>query len=424
MGSDYDYEQAYEILQSGAPYALRSVARQWEVFSACVRQLSVQTRQISDEVTARPGAPYQAFGERAEPISVWLNNVADQAVAVVTGLNGAAEVGERAQMRADELHSTVNGHVTEDNGEPKAMTTTSSQIYEQAKQQAVREMNTAIDDWGGAYQSFDPGQLGAAPVRNGGDGSAGSAEAAGSAGDPGAAAGGGTTAHSSVVGPQGGDFAGWVRDPRDGTLIDPASGQQFDPTTGRWIDPVTGRPYGDVQQYASRLEGLSGGVPGLQLGGPGSVALGPLGGGGVPGGAVPGLAPPLFGGTVPPSLNPVNPANARLSQQAANSMAAKAFAARQLAAREAAHGGRPYTPPMQGGAGDRRRARAKSSLVREPSSTWTGRDRRPYAPATRSGTGEDSKKSRAGSRPEWLVEDDGVWGSGEPVVRGVIGEER
>ena len=146
-----------------------------------------------------------------------------------------------------------------------------------------------------------------------------------------------------VVGPEGGDFAGWVRDPDTGYLVDPATGQEYDPVTGRFVDPVTGKPFGDVRQYVSRLEGLPGtsGPAGLLADRPGGIGLMPTGGGLAP-------SPNLFGGAVPPSLFMSNPAVAQLRATARNSMAAKAYAANELALSEARQGGRSSPCCRQG----------------------------------------------------------------------------
>jgi len=327
-------------------------------------------------------------------------------------------------------------------------------------------LNPQIDKWSAAYTSFNPGTVPAAPVTNGGTGSHVFTTTSTSDG-PGATGGttGTTTStptqtsqtdterpiatdqnqqnppvppgkedypHSSVVGSDGKDFTGWVKDPRTGYLIDPSSGQEYDPTSGRWVDPVTGKPFGDVTQYSSRLEGLSGGTPGSMAlgGGGGSVSVDPLfslGG------------RPLFGGAVPPSLNPANPAYSQLAQTASNSMAAKAYAANALAIQEAQQGGRPYVPPMQAGVGGAggSGSRARRGGLTEPESTWTGRTgararaaaaesestgQRGYVPGMQAGKG-DKDKTKVRENPDWLVEDD-VWSSGRHAARGVLGEDR
>jgi hypothetical protein len=236
-----------------------------------------------------------------------------------------------------------------------------------------------------------------------------------------------------------------VRDPGTGYLVDPATGREFDPVTGRWIDPVTGKPFGDVVQYASRLEGLSGGTGVGVLaagGGGGGVGYAPLfGGGGLTGASVAGM----YGGAVPPSLMGNNPASAQLRATAANEMAAKAYAASQLGAREAAAGGRPFVPPMQAGGHGVAAARGGASrnprtrMLIESAQTWTAGNR---APARDIGAGSRAGGGQAGAhpfvppttggapatsstrnRPDWLVEDD-VWSDGAQATGGVLGEEK
>ncbi|TDC04389.1 hypothetical protein E1265_36005, partial [Streptomyces sp. 8K308] len=70
----------------------------------------------------------------------------------------------------------------------------------------------------------------------------------------------------SVLGPEGGEFEGWVRSPGTGHLVDPATGREFDPVTSRWVDPVTGLPFGEPATTTRPFAGI--GV------GPGALAAG------------------------------------------------------------------------------------------------------------------------------------------------------
>uniref|UniRef100_UPI001D13082D hypothetical protein n=1 Tax=Streptomyces otsuchiensis TaxID=2681388 RepID=UPI001D13082D len=100
----------------------------------------------------------------------------------------------------------------------------------------------------------------------GGHATAGQHEAAN-----GSVIGAGQYPHARVLGPERGDFAGWVESPATGYLTDPATGREFDSVSGRWIDPVTGRPFGEVTEYASRLSGIGAG-PGAVVGISGGAA--------------------------------------------------------------------------------------------------------------------------------------------------------
>ncbi|MFI5913172.1 hypothetical protein [Dactylosporangium sp. NPDC051541] len=410
----YDYWTAKEKIESGEPYSLESVATTWRNFAEALRTASGHLRGTADKVTAQYGEPYQNFGDRAVPVAGWMNNVSGYATEVAEGLSKASTTGSQAQMTMYEESYAFSSDVDRIVGPEGALSVGRAQAIERRENQAAQVLNAELTKWTAAYNAFQPGALDSAPTRagsgsadngaggSGGNGGGGGAQPVSNDGNGngngngnGAAAaivgvgtvGAGTTTTgngtqvgngqfpgSSVVAPGDGDFAGWVKDPRTGYLIDPTTGQEFDPTTGRWIDPVTGKPFGDVEQYANRLEGLDGGNPatGLLGGAPGlTPAL--AGGGGGGGGGLTGL----YGGLQPPSLAPGNPAALQLQQQAADRMAAKAYAAEQLALKEASQGGRPFVPPMQGGmAGGLdggRGANRRRSLITEPESTWTNR---------------------------------------------------
>lgn len=473
MMADYDFYDAYDVIQSGQPYSLKQVADTWRNFAAACQSAADQLKGTSDMVTAQQGTPYQNFGARATPVANWMTQVSNQANTVGTGLANAGAVGSGAQMEAHEQYATVSQKIDKIIGPDDALSMGKVNGMKAAEAAGAAVLNPQIDKWSAAYTSFNPGTVPPAPVTNGGSGSHTSTATSTSDG-PGATGNttGTTTStqqtsstetqqrpiatdlnqqnppappgkddypHSSVIGSDGKDFSGWVKDPRTGYLIDPSSGQEYDPTSGRWVDPVTGKPFGDVTQYSSRLEGLSGGTGSMTLGGGGGgVSVDPLfslGG------------KPLFGGAVPPSLNPANPAYSQLAQTAGNSMAAKAYAANALAMQEAQQGGRPYVPPMQAGVGggvggSASRARRGAGLT-EPASTWTGRTgaaakararaaaaaasesegsgQRGYVPGMQAGKGEKDK-DKLRENPDWLVEDD-VWSSGRHAARGVLGED-
>jgi hypothetical protein len=273
----------------------------------------------------------------------------------------------------------------------------------------------------------------------------------------------GTT--SVEVGPDGGDFAGWYRDPRTGYYVDPATGREFDPVTSRWIDPVTGLPFGDVTQYSTGLQGIgpastTGGLLADTSATVGTSAAGLSGAGGLAGagggfaglfsdgGNTAGIAG-AYGGMLPPSLSSGSAAAGSLWQQAGRSLAVRQQVATNLLAREqAARAGRPYLPPTQagmgagagGGRGGRpgyltadeeeaglfssrgsaaaRGARAGVEAEEEaPGAAASGR--RTYLPPSQAGAGKDDKK-RGADRPDWLVDDDVF--NPDPAPSGVLGE--
>jgi hypothetical protein len=400
---NYPYYQAKDIIDSGQPYSLETVATAWRNFAEALRNASAHTMGTTEKVTAQYGTPYQSFGDRAAPIANWMNGVSSNADTVASGLSTASTTGSSAQITAWQEDYSYSQDVDRIIGPQDAMSLGRMNAIQRREAQAAAVLNGEIAKWSSAYSAFQPGTIGAAPTTTSSSGGSGGTGGTGggalpapgpgtSGGSRPPAGGGGKTGtdfpQSSVIGPGGGDFAGWVRDPRTGFLIDPATGQEFDPTTGRWIDPVTGKPFGDVVRYASRLEGLSGGV---------STTSGLLGGTGAgPGAGMDGM----FGGVLPPSLAASNPAANQLRQSAADSMAAKAYAAQQLALKEASQGGRPYLPPTQAGlAGSAwgNRAGNRTRLVTEPEGTWTGRGGRGTTGGRRGGpAGEEEPLLSAG----------------------------
>ncbi|WP_052851278.1 hypothetical protein [Streptomyces avicenniae] len=179
-------------------------------------------------------------------------------------------------------------------------------------------------------------------------GGGGGARRAGYVAPNGASVGEGDYPGSSVVGPEGGDFAGWVQSPSTGHLVDPATGREFDPSTGQWIDPNTGEGWGAETDYSGRYSGLGNG-PGAVAGGAG-VIPGLVGGGaalvpGLVGGAGGGNIGGWYGGAVPPSIANAGPARQQMTQQALQNMGRQARVANSLGIHQAAQGGRPYLPP-------------------------------------------------------------------------------
>ncbi|WP_129837666.1 hypothetical protein [Streptomyces sp. RFCAC02] len=193
----------------------------------------------------------------------------------------------------------------------------------------------------------------------------------------------------SVLGPENGEFSGWVQSPNTGHLVDPATGREFDPDSGRWIDPVTGLPFGESTEYATRLSGLGAG-PGAVATGVGLAAIGAGGPGAAGGGG--GLAG-LYGGVLPPSVATPGPARQQVIREAQRVLGRRAEVASRFAMREAAQGGRPFAPPhASSGAGGR----------------------------TNGGRGDGSGTAE---RPTELTEDPEVWSVRGTAGRGVLGED-
>ncbi|MDT0318815.1 hypothetical protein [Streptomyces millisiae] len=191
----------------------------------------------------------------------------------------------------------------------------------------------------------------------------------------------------SVLGPEAGEFDGWVQSPNTGYLVDPATGREFDPGSGRWIDPVTGLPFGESTEYATRLSGLGTGPSAMATG----IGLAALGGGAGAVGGGGGLGG-LYGGVLPPSVAHPGPAQQQVIREAQRNLGQRAAVAQRFAMREAAQGGRPFAPPpaAMGAAGR--------------------------------SNGEGSRESGRQGRPTDLTEDPDVWSAHRRAANGVLGE--
>jgi hypothetical protein len=285
------------------------------------------------------------------------------------------------------------------------------------------QINAEISKMGTAFGAVQPSAPAAVPTSGGGGGDAGGAPAASGA-PMGQAANGVSVAPghypgSSVLGPEQGDFAGWVIDPRTGFLIDPTTGREYDPATGHWIDPVTGKPFGEVDRYATHLEGLGSTPVPTTLGvGTGVNIAG------------------LYNGVTPPSLLPGNPAGGVLAQQATQGLAGKAYLAQRLAMREAAQGGRPFGMPAGTTSVAMRTATTSGAprLSAERANAWRARttaaDRHGLGGATGArrtpppGTATSAtERKRDKKKRQGLGRENDAWDVEGRAGRGVLGEE-
>src|SRR3954467_10464472 len=96
--ANYDYWTAKSKLESGEPYSIESVATTWRNFAEALRGAAGHLQGTADKVTEQYGEPYQAFGDRAVPVSKWMNNVSGFADTVAGGLSKASTTGSSAQM--------------------------------------------------------------------------------------------------------------------------------------------------------------------------------------------------------------------------------------------------------------------------------------------------------------------------------------
>ncbi|MFD9888500.1 hypothetical protein ACFWY9_04120 [Amycolatopsis sp. NPDC059027] len=420
--SGNDFDALYAQITSAAPGELMAAAAAWRGFAVACHAQAAKAGHTASEIGRTPTAPYQAAVDRLTPIGRRVDALAARAQSVSSQLAAAGEVGAQALMEAQVQKAKVDAARTAQanasreagggdtgvhpNGAAGLGTNAPLRAQAMAEQEGAAALQIQVDRVAKAYNAFQPATTPAPDTGGGGD--------AGGATDGGGAGGGSSRTSTSTSasapppasppahGSPPGDFDGWVRDPRTGYLIDPVSGQEYSPQDARYVDPVTGKPFGDVDRYASRLEGLSGGAPltgGVPLAGGASRA-------------------PLFGGGVPPSLDPANPAAAQLQQAAAQAMAAKAAAARGFAA---AMGGQqqhpPFVPHGGGAARGARRAPRSGTPAKEPRSVWGGHpvaNRR----ADKEKRGDpDDERHRAGA-------DDDVWADNTRLPTGLLDNER
>ncbi|ONK16062.1 hypothetical protein [Streptomyces sp. MP131-18] len=377
------FRETIETIKSAHEYEIRAASGAWFTLANAGVAESTVLASTAQEAAAEPGVGLRELSERLVQMTDFTSGTAALAQQISTQLQQAGDHTARAVAEALVLESQFDELMQQ------RQSLSTSAHAEQAMEGAIMALTaraqavlTALDqeyanviagEAPTAPRSTGPGGPGAAPAAAGAGAPGGAAGAAGSApadaaGAPGAAAGpagaaeapvadhqapngsavgSGEYPHSSVMGPEQGDFAGWQRDPGTGYLVDPATGREFDPATGRWIDPVTGKPFGEATEYAARLSGLGTGSGGLAS--PGGLAL--VAPPGVAGGGSGGLAG-LYGGVLPPSIAHAGPAGGQVLSQAMRNMDRNAHVATQMAMRESAQGGRPFMPPpaMAGGA--------------------------------------------------------------------------
>ncbi|MBQ1125257.1 hypothetical protein, partial [Streptomyces sp. B15] len=309
-----DFHKTIDVILSANDYAMKAAAGAWMALAGAATGSSDSLNGIAAETAAEPGIGLVELADRLGGVGGWGDGAAALAMSVSRQLQNAGEASSMAAERAQSLLLEYQNEVEARAGKEqdatsggngavtlqadKALAMHGSRIEELCRE-AEGERDTLVavfgeviggnappaPEVGAAAGGGVPGG-GAGPVGAGG----GSAATAGGTTDApthlaanGAAIGTDAYPYSSVVGVDGGDFAGWVRSPNTGFLVDPATGREFDPVSGRWIDPLTGRPFGEVTDYATRLAGLGGGPGGLA--GAGGVGLVAVGGGPAPAGS-------------------------------------------------------------------------------------------------------------------------------------------
>ncbi|WP_026328430.1 hypothetical protein [Streptomyces sulphureus] len=382
--SDSFYQTVSQIL-SVNDYEMKAAAGAWMALAGVATRTGDDLGRVAGETSAEPGVGLAELADSLGATGGWGGQASSLAMAISRQLQDAGGAAAEAAERAESLRIEYEKNQDAKNSKDEDAATASGSLQVQADKgstmhvqrmnelarEAIQELSALDHVIGGVTGGDAPTAPEVSPAPGGGFRGAGALSAGG--GELGLGAGGhgpvvvapngatvgaGSYPYSSIVGPDGGDFAGWVQSPGTGFLVDPATGREFDPSSGRWIDPVTGRPFGEVTQYATRLSGLDGGVTGA-------------GGGVVAGGAALGAAgvAGLYGGVAPPSVAGGGRAQAQISRQAGQNLAHKAELANRLGAREARQGGRPFTPPP--GASSQRSAGGAARAARQPSRTVT-----------------------------------------------------
>lgn len=482
---DAEFLMAVSDIASTQHVRMSEAAGAWIALAAAAHEDGGSLSQTADNAAVSPGTGMLEMADRVAGASGWAGGAAGVSQQISRQLAHASEASavayERAQTLLEqyrEVSQTAQGLQEEESKTPA-----NHEGLQQANGEKKRLRDEAVAELerlGRAFALVSGGEVPTAPEGGSGAGAGGIGQpggsAIGAAGGSGAmmtAANGsqvgvGDYPHSRVLGPDKGDFAGWVKSPSTGFLVDPATGREFDSVTGRWIDPVTGRPFGEVTEYATRLSGLGAGSGAIAYGAGGQAAA--IGAGA-------GLAG-LYGGTMPPSVGNTGPARSQMANQAMRNLGQKANVARRFAMHEAGQGGRPFNPPpgasSQRGAGQsgrgagaqgrgttrtargalgpnsaarppgpgasahgsRSQSRSTTSTPRgravsEPASTW--RNRKPDVaarhqlaapPAGGAARGQQSRSDEKPStgKPTELTENPDVWASSRSASSGVLGD--
>ncbi|WP_432742993.1 hypothetical protein H7827_04935 [Streptomyces sp. JH002] len=511
MSTDGEFRELLVTIFSAEHLQIYGAAGAWLAMASLSASSDDWLSGAAAETAAEPGVGLIELAERMENSAATAQEIAVLAGRVAGQLQSAGD----ASAQATEEALVLLFEYEETSGDPAGSDVgmAANAFYErqlEEKRRLITEAARVLSDLGADFSKVTGGEV-TAPGGGAGGGAGGGGISAGAAGGSGAAGSGGPVAaaptgqgsamvatanggqvgpgtypDARVLGPDRGDFAGWVQSPSTGFLVDPATGREFDPVTGRWIDPVTGRPFGEVTEYSARLSGLGTG-PGAIVTGSGLAAVGG-------GAAAAGLAG-LYGGTMPPSVGHTGPARGPMMQQALRNLSHRASVASGFAAREAAMGGRPYSPPpgaaaqrgaaaatrvgKQGGTqaagrlvppastvrpnpavasagraadrlggarpappapgsagrpGQRTTAgRGAGTALREPAATWRGsraadtagrlaQQASPGAAAAKP-AGNRPDRNSGESRPSRLTEDPSVWSSRRDALGGVLGEQ-
>lgn len=478
--TDAEFYGTVTDIRSARHYQIAAASGAWLLLAQAAQGENTAMGGIAANVEAEPGVGLLQLADRVHGTAGWLEGAGSVAQQIAEQLVRAGMHAAEAQWNAEDVKGRYD-ELAESHRERMAVTTDSALSTvaahgEEAKRRLVNEAQGILNDLGSQFAHVIGGDAPAAPGGGGGGGGGGFGASAGGAGGMGAAAaagfaggagaamagggghyqaangatvGMGEYPHSRVLGPERGDFAGWVESPTTGFLTDPATGREFDTVTGRWIDPITGRPFGEVTEYASRLSGLGAG-PGAVVG---------ITGGAAALGASAGMAG-MYGGTMPPSIGNTGPARGQMAGQAARNMSHRAGVASRFAMGEAAQGGRPFMPPpgaqhhgrtagvaggrnagaagaAGGAAGRTAGAAGARGFVPPPAAAANQAGRAPGKAGARAaatarhqltnpppapGTARAGKDRRSPGKPTEFSEDRNIWDTHQHASRGVLGE--
>lgn len=467
-GTDAEFESTVRDIRSARHYQIAAASGAWLLLAQAALGENTAMGGIAASVEAEPGVGLLELADRVHGAAGWLEGAGAVAQEIAEQLVRAGMHAAEALWQGEDVDGRYQA-VAQQHRERMATTdgmalATVAENGERAKRELLAEAQSILDGLGGEFARVIGGDAPAAPGGGGGGGAApGAAGAPGAmgavSGAPGVTGGHapavaghyeaangsvigmGDYPHSRVLGPERGDFAGWVVSPTTGFLTDPATGREFDTVTGRWIDPITGRPFGEVTEYASRLSGLGTG-PGAVVGITGGSAAAGLGSG---------LAG-MYGGTIPPSIGNTGPARQQMMRQAARNLSHRAGVAGRFAMHEAAQGGRPYLPPpgaqhagraagtRVGGAGGRTAPVGRAAVPppapgsrsavagRVPTAAGaraaaTARHQLAGTPPPAPGAARAGRERAARHAPATRIgEDRNIWDAHRPATKGVLGE--
>ncbi|MDT0266239.1 hypothetical protein RM844_08015 [Streptomyces sp. DSM 44915] len=431
MSSDARFHGIVDDIYSARHIRMYAAAGAWIALAGAGTGENDRLAGAAESAAAEPGVGLIELSDRMSATASWASGASAVAMTIANQLNTAGDAAAGATEAALVLEEAFTEASQAPAGADVGMAAvTAAERQSEEKQRLVAEAQAVLDELASRFALVTGGDAPAAPggggagggggVPGGGGGLAGAAmgAAAGAVGGVlapaanGGLVGVGDYPHGRLLGPEHGDFAGWVRSPTTGFLVDPATGREFDATAGRWIDPITGQPFGAVTEYAARLSGLNVG--------PGAVVT--TGGLAAPSGAGPTSLAGLYGGMMPPSIGNAGPARSQLTRQAVRHLGQRANVASRFALHEAAQGGRPFTPPP--GAATHRPGTRPGRPA--PVAARGGAPAARHQPAPPAGTARAGQRRRddrrRAPRATDLTEDPAVWAGQQRALRGVLGD--